>query len=95
MPPDDAAAGVGRTAGGGEDVWPAELAIGVGIFHGQGVREIDTAIPLVEVLLMEDPDAIGLAPQGSFQGAGQQGGAILLPLAVAADDVSLGRNRRP
>ncbi len=49
MPPDDAATGVGRTASGGEDVLPAELAIGIGVFRGQRLGEIHPAVSVVEV----------------------------------------------
>jgi hypothetical protein len=51
--------------------------------------EIDAAEALAEVLLVEVPDALDLPLQGFLQRARQQGDAILMPLAVADDEMPL------
>ena len=95
VPADDAGSGVGGPSSGREEVLPAELTVGLGVLLRQGMGEEDAAMAVIEVLLMEDADVIDLATQGVFQGPGQQGGAILLPLAVADDDVPLAEVERP
>ena len=55
--------GAGRSSGGPmEEVLPAELSVGAGIFHRKGVGEIDPAMAFVEVLLTEEPDPLDLLP---------------------------------
>lgn len=86
---DDAGAGVGGESSGGEEILPAELAIGARILLCQSVGEIDAAVSLGEVASMEGLDAIHLPAQGLFERAGQEGDAILPALAVADEDVAL------
>jgi hypothetical protein len=86
---DDAATGVDRAAGGGEEVLPAELAIGVRILRRQGMGQMGAAVALLDIVPVEGPDAIDLLAQGFFQGAGQQGDAVLRALAVADDEMAL------
>ncbi len=50
---DDAGTGVFGNVGGGEDVLPKPVMPGVGVFLGNGVREVDSAEAFGEVLLVD------------------------------------------
>ncbi len=89
MPSLDPRARVDRSPGRGEDVLPGGLAIGVGILLGQGVGEVDAAEPLGDIAFVPAPDAGDLILQGFRQRPWQEGHAVLLPLAVADDEVVL------
>ena len=66
---------------------PAEFAVGVGIFPGQRMRQLDFAEPVVKIVLVQSPYGFDLPLQVNDAAVGEHGNPVLVPLAVANHDV--------
>jgi len=86
MAADEAGAGVHRQAWGGEDPLPGPFPSGVGVLAGQGIGQVDGAVALGQVLLVQAPDLLKMFLEGFDQRLGQDGNVVLLAFAVADGD---------
>lgn len=86
----DAGAGVFGGAFGGKDVLPDPLAVGVGVLLFERVGEIDSAVAIVQVLLVKHFNAPEVLLKGLDETGGEHGDAVFSALAVAHDDASTG-----
>lgn len=87
MPPPHAAARVDRRLVGRKDVLPSPLARGVGVFSRQGVRQFDAAVTFAQRAFVLLANLRQMLLQRFDDRFGQQCYAVLLPLAVAHDDL--------
>jgi len=81
--------GVNRTSEGGEDVLPHPFFGGVGIFSGEGIRQIYLAIACFEILLMNDADCFQVHLQVGDKRIGEHGGAVFFAFAIADDNLMI------
>ena len=61
--PDDPGPRVDRPATRREQILPARLAVGLGVFHGQGVWQVHPAEAVAEVGVVERVDVLDLAAE--------------------------------
>jgi hypothetical protein len=84
--PDDARTGVRRETRGREDPLPAPFSFSIGVLAGQGIGEIDGAIALGQVLLVEALDPFQVFWEGFDKGFRQDCDPVFLTLAVPDGD---------
>ena len=87
----NARAGVYREFPGGEEVLPAPLAVGVGVLSFERGGEVNRAVAVGQVLLVEHSGASQLFLEGFYEAIGEYRDPIFHPLAVAHDDEVLGK----
>jgi len=79
--------GVNRTGGSGEYVLPHPFFGRVGIFPGEGIRQVYLAVAGFQVLLVNNLDRFQVQFQISDKRIGEHGGAVFFPLAIADNDL--------
>jgi len=87
----DAADGVYREIGGGKDVLPGKFPVCVRVFPFESVREVDRAIAHRKVDIVLGSDLLEVEAQGFEQDVREHGDPIVLALAVADDDLAVGK----
>lgn len=83
----DARTGVLGEVGGGEEVLPNPVALGVGVFFFKGVGEVYRAKAVCEVLAMGGLYLEDVLAQGGDEAVGEHGEAVVAAFAVADDDL--------
>ena len=73
----------------GEDVLPSPLFCGVGILAFEGIRKMDRAVALHEVLPMQSVGDFELGSQGSVQAGREHGHAVFVTFALANGELVL------
>lgn len=76
-----------RQRGGGEEVLPWGFAGGSGIFASEGVGEPNFAEAVSEVGLVDALDDLNLPLEGRDEGVREDGGTVILSLAITDDDL--------
>src|SRR2546428_11186714 len=100
MPPFDTTAGVDRASGRWKDVLPDPIVRGLRVFPLQGIRQIDTPKPCLEIARMELLHLAEMLCHPVVDGGGQHRDPIVRPLPSrtvswwVAKSMSLIRNRR-
>lgn len=82
-------AGVGGEVFGGENILPGPFAGGVGVFLGKRIGQVDGAVSVFEVLLVDLLDAGEVFAQGWEEAIGEHGEAVFFAFAFANDDAAL------
>lgn len=82
----DAAAGVAGDSVGREDILPDPFLVGVGVFDIEGIRKIDCAVAIVQILPVDQPDPLEVFLEGLDEGIGENGDAVLCAFSVADED---------
>src|ERR1044072_8340175 len=88
MPHPEPAARLARPLLGREDVLPAPLECGPGVLSGQGVRQVDTAMPLGNILAVELSHRFEMRPQGRLKAPWEDRPTVFLSLAVPDGDLA-------
>ncbi len=84
-----AGTGIYGDAGGGKEVLPAPLAVGVRVFAGQGVGQVDPAVSGGQIGLMQAFYLLKVALQRGNQAIRQHGEAVFIALAAADGELAL------
>ena len=87
VPPDDTGARVGAAGAGREDVLPLPFAVGVGVLTGQSVGQVDAAVAVGQVLLVEGTNFAQVILQAVAGGVGEHGRPVPSALGAANADV--------
>ena len=91
MSPHQPGVGVGRASRGRKDILPAPFSTGIRVFLGQGMGQVNTAIPGLEVFLVEQFDPLQMGLQGSSDLLREYGAPVFVPFALVDDELILGK----
>ena len=84
-----AAAGVFGEGRAGENVLPDPFAMGVGVFHFEGVRKEHASVAGGQIILVDELDVAQMPFEGVDERVGQDGDAVLEALSIADDNLML------
>ena len=76
---------------GGKDVLPTPFAVGVGVFAFQGVGEIDGTVAAVQVMQMDQFDALEVLPEWFNEAFREHRDAVYFAFATAHGDLAIGK----
>jgi len=91
MPTFCAAARVNRAPAGGKDILPTLLTAGTGVLPCKHKRQIHLAKTFCQVLFVQDLDLFHMLSEWLGDGLWKHGDTILLPLAVAHQDLAVSK----
>jgi hypothetical protein len=91
VPPHHTRTRLRRQLIGGKHILPTPFTIRVRILAGQRIRQLDAAIALFEIILMERPRTAQLPLEGFADTVGQKRGPVLVAFAAAHHHLALGK----